>query len=61
MAEQERSDRGETKPGTPNKPTDPLLKIVRKGDPKQKKDGLDLDVDEFESDRRYGREDIADK
>lgn len=43
------------------KPTDPLLRIVRSHDPKKRDDDLDLELDEFEGDRRYGREDIADK
>ena len=40
------------------KPADGLLRIVRA---KDDGDDLDLDLDEAESDRRYGREDIADK
>ena len=40
---------------------DPLLKIVRAKDPKKPAEELDLDLGEFEGDRRYGREDIADK
>lgn len=40
---------------------DPLLKIVRAKDPKKSGEELDLELGEFEGDRRYGREDIADK
>jgi hypothetical protein len=41
--------------------TDPLLRIVRANDPKKEAGDLDLELEEFEGDRRYGREDIADK
>lgn len=40
---------------------DPLLKIVREKDPKKPSEELDLELGEFEGDRRFGREDIADK
>jgi|JI10StandDraft_1071094.scaffolds.fasta_scaffold2671867_2 hypothetical protein len=42
---------------------DPLLKIVKRNDPKAdaKDSKLDLGLDDFEGDHRYGREDIADK
>ena len=40
---------------------DPLLKSVRAKDPKKPAEELDLELGEFEGDRRYGREDIADK
>ena len=43
------------------KPADGLLRIVRAKDDDLGPDDLDLDLDEAESDRRYGREDIADK
>jgi hypothetical protein len=41
----------------------PLLKIVKEHDPKAKAkdERLDLGLDEFDGDHRYGREDIADK
>ncbi len=54
---------GESKTPRDSKSQDPLLRIVRAQDPKSKDDDLDLDLelDEFEGDRRYGREDIADK
>ncbi|MBK6940430.1 MAG: hypothetical protein IPH13_09555 [Planctomycetes bacterium] len=42
---------------------DPLLKIVKRNDPKAdaKDTKLDLSLDDFDGDHRYGREDIADK
>lgn len=52
---------GERKPGEASKDPNELLRIVREKDPKKKTEDLDLDLDEFEGDRRYGREDIADK
>jgi hypothetical protein len=53
-------DRPEAKPHGKTK-SDPLLKIVRSKDPKKAGEELDLELGEFEGDRRYGREDIADK
>lgn len=44
-----------------NKPSASPLRIVRARDEKPTGDDLDLGLDEAESDRRYGREDIADK
>lgn len=44
-----------------SKDRDPLLKIVREKDPRVAAEELDLEIGEFEGDRRYGREDIADK
>jgi hypothetical protein len=40
---------------------DPRLRIVKEKEKKKPGDDLDLDLGEFEGDRRYGREDIADK
>ncbi|MFG0319236.1 MAG: hypothetical protein ACF8XB_18335 [Planctomycetota bacterium JB042] len=51
----------EGKPGEGSNDPNELLRIVREKDPKKKTEDLDLDLDEFEGDRRYGREDIADK
>lgn len=50
-------------PAHEKRSSDPLLKIVRAKDPKAQTQGqeMDLELGEFESDRRYGREDIADK
>lgn len=41
------------------RPGEPLLPIVRA--PRDAEPPLELDMDEVEVDRRYGREDIADK
>ena len=60
MSETEKNE-GVRKPTDGETEPNELLKIVRKADPKQKTEDLDLDLDEFEGDRRYGREDIADK
>jgi len=51
----------DSKPGEGSRDPNELLRIVREKDPKKKTEDLDLDLDEFEGDRRYGREDIADK
>ncbi len=58
-ARENKSDAEKKTHGNPNK--DPLLKIVRAKDPKKPAEELDLELGEFEGDRRYGREDIADK
>jgi len=62
MADKAREERPEPgkKPHS-GKKSDPLLKIVREKDPKKPSEELDLELGEFEGDRRYGREDIADK
>ena len=60
-------ERNEPRPLTPRakdkeKPAgDDLLHIVRGPAAGDRDEALDLDLDEFEADRRYGREDIADK
>lgn len=60
------TDKAREQKGDPAKPAhgssgDPLLKIVRAKDPKKPAEELDLEIGEVEGDRRYGREDIADK
>lgn len=62
MSDKAKEDHPSADPKTHgSKGSDPLLKIVRSKDPKKPGEELDLELGEFEGDRRYGREDIADK